>query len=126
MKDSKVMPAICWGLIWMLGYLYLYEFLWNIAMYPVPCGEPIFGYRASILHPSVILRQALWILSFPSAGLLYNLLPDEPYTKELVYFPFSVAFQWFGYGCLFGWMLKRRAVRKRAITTIETADPLHK
>jgi hypothetical protein len=97
----------------MLGYLYLYETLWVIAMRPVPCSSELFVFRASIEHPSAVLGQALWLLSFPSAQQLQRLIPDEPYTKELVYYPFGVAFRWFGYGCLFGWWLQRKTGRKK-------------
>jgi hypothetical protein len=103
-----------WGLIWMIAYLYSFEILWAIAMRPIPSASPeLFDYRTSIEHPAVTLRQGLWLLSFPSAQKLSTLLPDEPYTKQLVYFPFGVAFQWFGYGCLFGWWLQRRAMKKK-------------
>jgi hypothetical protein len=117
MKSGKVRPAIFWGLVWMLTYVYSFEILWAISMRPVPCSSEIFDYRSSISHPAVILRQALWLLSFPSAQLLNRLIPDEPYTKELVYFPFGVALQWFGYGCLFGWFLQIRSARKKSPKT---------
>jgi hypothetical protein len=81
-------------------------------MAPVQGGSPPYEYRTSIESLPVTLRQALWLLSFPSAQVLYRITPDEPYTKEMVLFPFGTAFQWFGYGCLFGWWRMRRDLRK--------------
>jgi len=49
---------------------------------------------------------------YPSIQNADRLLPQEPYFFELVYRPFFTAFQWFGYGCLFGWWRYRRKVRK--------------
>jgi hypothetical protein len=107
---SKGKTVIFWGLIVIVAYLYAYEILWAVGMVPAKGNiDQAFYYRTSIENPAVWLRQALWLLSFPSAQMLYRWIPDEPYTKEMVYSPFGVAVQWFGYGCLFGlWRYKRR------------------
>jgi len=96
----------------MHAYLYIFEALWALELYPVPCSPELFEFRVPIGHPVAFLSQALWLLSFPSAQLLQEWIPDQPYAKELVYFPFAVAFQWFGYGCLWGWWRYRRIVKR--------------
>ena len=82
----------------MLAYLYLYEVVWTV-------GHPY--YRS--VEWATMLRQWLWLASFPSAQVLIGLVPQEELLRDSVYFPFAGAPQWFAYGFLFGlWRGKRK------------------
>jgi len=91
MIRKRLWIACFWGMLSMLGYLYLYEVLWTV-------GHP---YHRSVKWATV-LQQWLWLASFPSAQILSNLLPQEELLGNSVYLPFAVAPQWFAYGFLFG------------------------
>jgi hypothetical protein len=91
MRRSQLWTACFWGMLLMLAYLYLYELLWTV-------GHPY--YRS--VNWAIMLRQWLWLASFPSAQAIVRLLPNEELLAFSVYLPFAVAPQWFAYGFLFG------------------------
>jgi hypothetical protein len=113
---NKKKTIVFWGLVWMVSYLYLFETLWAVSNVPSPCDpQHTFVYRSGpIQGPATVVRQVLWILSFPSAQQSHMWLPDEPYAKDLVYTPLASAIQWFVYGCVFGLWRYRHGVRHRA------------
>lgn len=111
---SKGKTVIFWGLIVMVAYLYAYEFVFAFRWGPSPAAIEHGGYE--LRNPQLgwntalnRLYRYLWNLSFPTVALSQRFFP-EPYYSTLIYIPFINAFQWFGYGCLFGlWRYKRNA-----------------
>jgi len=99
-----------WGLLFMVSFLYAKGLTFTLTCTPLSYPQrydPKPG-RGSLQT----VGQVLWVLSYPSIQNADRLLPQEPYFFELVYRPFFAAFQWFGYGCLFGWWRYRRKIRK--------------
>jgi hypothetical protein len=102
-----------WGLVVMVTFLYAYMLAFTLSAFPMPRDPERYGERTDVLGDSAnTIAQMLSILSYPTFQNAPLIVPLTPFYFELVYRPFLAAFQWFGYGCLFGWWLYKRKSRK--------------
>jgi hypothetical protein len=110
---NKRQTIIFWGLIFMVAYLYAYQIL-SIRFVPTPRSLPAHAHEARQIPDRLFwlanyAYNVLWFMSIPTVGISQRILPHESYYSDQIYIPFINAFQWFGYGCLFGlWRYKRK------------------
>jgi hypothetical protein len=117
MREKRGWKIAFWGLIFMVTYLYLYEINLTLTTRPTPTAIPehadeIRHLPGAWIWISSMLERFLTFFSFPTYALGIRLLPPEPYYWDCVYIPFACAFQWFIYGCLFGWWRSVAAASK--------------
>jgi hypothetical protein len=115
---KKVQTVVFWALVFMVLYLYAYETCITTTSIPTPRAIPEHSYEQRRVPEAWDwvagkLNHVLWFLSIPTVPGSQRFLAQEPYYSELIYIPFINAFQWFGYGALFGLWRCRRDTGKR-------------
>jgi hypothetical protein len=110
---NEGLTVVFWGLVTMFFFLYTYVLSFTLSAIPIPQSPERYAEKTGVLADSAnMLAQVLSILSYPTFQNAPLIVPLAPFYFELVYRPFLAAFQWFGYGCLFGWWRYRRKIRK--------------
>jgi len=110
---------IKYGLVFMLSYLYSHAILYTSLLRPTPTAIPEHmneprSVSAAWSSVGGKLDRLLFTLSLPTNRIVEETFPDDPYYLELVYVPFVSAWQWFLYGCLFGWWRYKKGLRSTA------------
>jgi hypothetical protein len=111
---SKRQTLVFWGLIFMVSYLYAYQISfvsqWHLTPTALEHSVEPRNISDRLFWSLNRVYGVLWNLSFPTVAVSQRFFPEDYYT-ELVYIPLINAFQWFGYGCLFGLWRYRRKTR---------------
>jgi len=113
MISNKSLRVLFWGLLFAIAYLYCYEIAFTSLRVSTPCsGEHSYSFRQVPEMMYKVIRgveRAIEVLSLPSITVAERVFGHSDFCWEyVVYYPFMVAPQWFGYGCAVGWLLSRR------------------
>jgi hypothetical protein len=113
MISTRSLRILFWGLLFAMVYLYAYEAAFTSLRVSTPCsGEHSYSFRQmpEWLYISVRgLEKAIEFASLPSVMVAETVFGHSDFCWEyVVFYPFMIAPQWFGYGCAFGWFLSRR------------------